>query len=637
MVKILFSIFLIASSTICLSQKTYSISDKKAISLFEKGLEAFNNNNKQGAISFYERAIEREPSFPEALHRLGQVYELSGNKNLAISYYEKAIKTAPDLASIAIIYHILGVNAFEKGNYAKAIEQLDKFIELAPKSYSLVKKAKKTISNASFAIEAVKNPLKINPVSLGKGVNVFHSQYFPSLTADKEMLVFTGYNRNNQDENLFVSYLKNKAWTHPVPISPNINSEENEGTAAISADGRTLVFTACNTKNGLGSCDLFVSYKMGNTWPKAINLGENINTREWESQPSLSADGSILYFVSDRRGGIGKRDIYISKKDDDGNWSEAQNLGNQINTTEDEISPFIHPNGISLFFASDGYPGLGGMDIFFSEKINNNWTNPENFGDPINTTRDQVSLFITADNKRGYYSLEQNQDEASRNSLLYQFDIPPQLAKRIKKANVVKGVVTDAKSKKKLKADIEVYNLKTNDLESKTTSDEQTGEYMNVLNQGGSYGLFVNKPGYFFKSIHFDYSDETDSTSKYMDIMLEPLLKNSKEILNNIYFESNKFELQSESKPELEKLSKLLSLNPSLNIEISGHTDDIGKDAENMILSKNRAKSVFDYLINSGINPNRVKAVGFGETLPNMPNNSNENRAKNRRIEIKII
>ncbi len=619
------------------AQKDYSISDKKAINLFEKGIEAFSNNNREGALSFYERALSREPNFAEAYFRIGQIYDLSGRKDLAFANYEKSIKISPELPATYIVYHILGISAFDKGDYTKAINLLDKFNTLSPKSYSLVKKSKRIIANASFAIEAMKHPLKITPTSLGKGVNVFHSQYFPSLTADKEMLIFTGYNRNNQDENLYVSYWRNKAWTYPTSISPQINSSENEGTAAISADGRTLVFTACNTQNGLGSCDLFVSYKQGDSWPKAINLGENINTREWESQPSLSADGSILYFVSDRRGGVGKRDIYVSKKDSEGNWSVAENLGNEINTAEDEISPFIHPNGISLFFASDGYPGLGGMDLFFSEKINKKWSYPENFGYPINTTRDQVSLFITADNKRGYYSLEQNQDEASRNSLLYQFEIPPALAKRIKKANVVKGIVTDSKSKKKLGADIEVYNLKNNNLESKVHSDDQTGEYMNVLTQGGSYGLFVNKPGYFFKSIAFDYSDETDSTAKYMDIALEPLQKNSKEILNNIYFDSGKFALKTESTTELEKLLKLLKLNPTISIEISGHTDDVGKDAENMTLSKNRAKSVFDYLIINGVNPLRIKSIGYGETMPSVPNDSEGNRTKNRRIEIKII
>jgi outer membrane protein OmpA-like peptidoglycan-associated protein len=617
--------------------QTYSVSDKKAITLFEKGLVEFNNNNKQGAISYYERAIARDPNFAEAYYRLGQVYDMAGRKDLGLINYEKAIKIAPELPATSLIYHILGISAFDRGDYAKAINLLDKYIVLAPKNLSLVKKSKKIMGNASFAIEAMKNPLKIAPVSLGKGVNVFHSQYFPSLTADREMMVFTGYNRNNQDENLYVSYWKNKAWTYPVSLSPYINTTENEGTAAISADGRTIVFTACNKKDGFGSCDLYVSYKEGDVWPKPINFGENINTREWESQPSLSADGSILYFVSDRRGGIGKRDIYISKKDSSGEWSLAENLGNQINTVEDEISPFIHPNGISLFFASDGYPGLGGMDLFFSEKINKNWSVPENFGYPINTTRDQVSLFITADNKKGYYSLEQTQDDAQRNSLLYQFDIPQALAKKIKKANVVKGVVSDSKTKKKLGAEIEVYNLKNNNLESKTRSDERTGEYMNILSQGGNYGLFVNKPGYFFKSLNFDYSDENDSTAKYFDISLEPLQKNSKEILNNIYFDTNKFELKPESTPELEKLVKLLNLNPTIIIEVSGHTDDIGKEAENLLLSKNRAKAVFDYLVLNGIAPNRIKSVGYGKTKPALPNTSEANRTKNRRIEIKII
>lgn len=633
----LFLCILLSFGFSALCQNNLNSSDKKAVGLYQKGIEELKRKNLTGALSFFTRAIDRDPDFAEAYFAKAQALEQMGESLQATTFYETSIKLAPSSPNIALAYYNLGQMAFEGSNYKRAVDYFNNFINLAPKSVVLVRKAKKLIGNAQFAMEAMKNPLKITPVSLGKGVNIFHSQYFPSLTGDKEMLIFTGFDRNKQDENLYVSYWKNSSWSTPTSLSANINSPENEGTAAISADGRTLVFTACNIKNGYGSCDLYVSYRQGNIWPKATNLGENINTREWESQPSLSADGSVLYFVSDRRGGQGNRDIYMSRKNEEGEWQPAQNLGKEINTPDDEISPFIHPNGITLFFASNGYPGLGGMDLYYADKINNKWTVPQNFGFPINTSRDQVSLFITADNKNGYYSLEQNQNSDNRNSLLYQFEIPTSIAKKIKKANIVKGVVTDAKSKKKLGAEIEVYNLKDNTLESKVRSDEETGEYMNTLNQGGQYGLFVNKPGYFFKSLSFDYSAENDSAFKYIDISLEPLIKNSKEVLNNIYFDSNKFDLKPESLPELEKLLKLLNLNPKIVVEISGHTDDVGNDASNITLSKNRAQAVFNFLVAKNIQAARIKPIGYGEQQPAVENNSPENRAKNRRIEIKIL
>jgi outer membrane protein OmpA-like peptidoglycan-associated protein len=635
--KILFYLFFCLCLAAHLQAQQYSIGDKKAIALYQKGLEAQNQKNYKGALSYYNRALERDPSMAEALFGKGQLAELQADPASTYSFYDAAVKAAPNLPSIAYAFFYLGKANFDVGQFKKCLDLLGSFVRLAPKNAVLLRRAKKMIANAEFAQEAIKTPLKITPISLGKGVNVFHSQYFPSLTGDKEMLVFTGFNRSTQDENLYVSYLKNLQWTYPTPISANINTSENEGTAAISADGRTLVFTACNSKTGFGSCDLYISYRTGNEWSKAINLGENINTREWESQPSLSADGSILYFVSDRRGGIGSRDIYVSHKNDQGQWQIAQNIGNEINTADDEISPFIHPNGITLFFASNGYPGLGGMDLYFADKTNEHWSKPQNFGYPINTQRDQVSLFITADNRSGYYSLEQNQESDNRNSLLYQFEIPAALAKKIKKANIVKGVVSDAKTKKKLGAEIEVYNLKNNNLESKVRSDEQTGEYLNTLNEGGKYGLYVNKMGYFFKNLSLDYSEETDSTSKTINISLEPLLSNSKEVLNNIYFDTNKYEIKPESKPELDELLRLLQMNPKMTIEISGHTDNVGSDAANVLLSKNRAKAIVDHLLTKGIPATRLRWVGYGKQQPAVENTTEANRAKNRRIEIKIL
>ncbi len=614
-----------------------SVQDPKIIKIYQTALDFHQKKDYLNAQKNYLKALEKRPDFIEIYYKMGQIKEAIGSKNEAFSYYQKSIELQPNSSSNAYAHFYLGSNYYETAQYDKSIPYLDKFNQLIYKSPNLLKRSRKMLLNASFAIEAIKQPLEIKPISLGKTINKFHSQYFPSLTGDKETMVYTGFDKFTQDENLYFSKFKNGLWSNPTSISEKINTKDNEGTAAISADGRTLVFTGCNKPDGFGSCDLYVSYKKGNEWSPAENLGENINTFEWESQPSLSFDGTILYFVSDRRNGLGKRDIYRSTKIDDGTWSQSQNIGNQINTADDEISPFIHPNGISLFFASDGYAGMGGMDIFSSDKTENGWSFPSNLGYPLNTIKDQVSLFITADNKTGYYSLEQNQDETQRNSVLYKFDLPKNLAKKFKKSNIVKGYIADATTKRKMSAEIEIINLNNNQIASKTTSDESTGEYMNTLTEGGNYGIFISKPGYFFKSLHFDYETETDSISKNINVFLEPLTKNAKEILENIYFDSNKFELRNESKPALEKLFKLMQLNPTLKIEISGHTDDLGKDAENNLLSMNRAKSVQNYLISKGILQSKIVTIGFGKTKPLAPNNSPENRQKNRRIEIKIL
>lgn len=629
-------LFLILNCPIIFGQNL-SVQDPKTIKIYQTALDFHQKKDYFNAQKNYLKALEKRPDFIEIYLKMGQIKEVTGSKNDAFAYYQKSIELQPNSSANAYAHFYLGSNYYENAQYHKAIPFLDKFNQLIYKNPSQLKRSKKMLLNASFAVEAVKNPLDIKPISLGKTINKFHSQYFPSLTGEKETIIYTGFDKFSQDENLYFSKFKNGQWGNPTSISDKINTKDNEGTAAISADGRTLVFTGCNKPDGFGSCDLYVSYKKGNEWSPAENLGETINTFEWESQPSLSFDGTILYFVSDRRNGFGKRDIYISTKLEDGTWAQSQNIGNQINTTDDEISPFIHPNGISLFFASDGYAGMGGMDIFSSDKTENGWTLPNNLGYPLNTIKDQVSLFITADNKTGYYSLEQNQDETQRNSVLYQFDLPKNLAKKFKKSNIVKGYIADANTKRKMSAEIEIINLKNNQTASKTTSDENTGEYMNTLTDGGNYGMFISKPGYFFKSIHFDYETETDSSSKNINVFLEPLTKNAKEILENIYFDSNKFELRNESKPALQKLLKLLQLNPSLKIEISGHTDDIGKDSENNLLSMNRAKSVQNYLISNGIMPLKIVTIGYGKTKPIATNNSPENRQKNRRIEIKIL
>ena len=630
--KYLFLIIAFSLLQTSFSQSSLSSTNRKAVDAYEKGVQALKDRNIEKAFSEFEEAIERDKLFSEPYFQLGRLYEQNRQFGNAILNYEKAVNAQEKTSVTEIAAQQVGQLYLKKGEYQKALVFLEKGIGAVTPSNQ--KRYKTRIDNCKFALEAINKPLIINPLELPKSVNKFQSQYFPVMTADRETLIYTG--NQDLDENLYVASIKDKIWTEPVSISDIINTKENEGTATISADGRTLVFTSCGGKKGFGSCDLFISYKQGDNWTSPQNLGQSVNSPEWESQPSLSADGRTLYFVSDRKGSLGKRDIWVSKLDSTNMWAKATNLGNPINTIEDDLSPFIHANGKTLFFASEGHVGMGGLDLYFTENQQSKWLKPENLGYPLNTFEDQVALFITADGKKAYYSLERDQEDKYRRAKIVEIEVPESLQAKFKATSFLKGVVYDATTKQKLQADIELISLKNNELLGKISSDSQTGTYTSVLTSGGDYAVFVSKKGYFFKSLNFDFSDKI-GLDKTLDIPLEPIKKEAKEILNNIFFDTAKWDLKSESTVELDKLVALLKSNPDLPIEISGHTDDVGKDADNLLLSQKRAKSVVDYLAQKGVNILKIKAEGYGKTRPYLPNSSDENRKLNRRIEVKFL
>ncbi|MFC0181410.1 Outer membrane protein OmpA [Pseudarcicella hirudinis] len=617
------------------AQTVLSSSNKKAVAAYEKGLSALQNRKIDEAFSEFEEAIEKDDLFAEPYFQLGKLYEQSRQFGNAILNYEKAINAKENSSVKEMASQQVGLLYLKKGEYESALVNLERGKPSVTASNA--KRYQLRLDNCKFALETLKTPLVINPVELPDQINAFKSQYFPALTADREKLIYTGQDPETGDENLYISDFKEGNWSAPQSLSDKINSTQNEGTASISADGRILVFTSCNGRKSFGSCDLFISFKQGTEWSNPQNLGSNINSPEWDSQPSLSADGRTLYFVSDRQGGLGKRDIWVSKSDSTGQWSKAKNLGNIINTYEDDLSPFIHANGKTLFFSSEGHIGMGGLDLYFSENLGTDtWKKPENLGYPINTHEDQVALFITADGKKGYYSVEKEQNNKRRAAKLVEIDLPEVLQNKFKRTFYLKGNVSDALTKQKIKADIELINLKTNELIGKFSSDPQSGNYISVLTNGGEYGVFVSKAGYFFKSLNFDFSQQ-NAKDKILDIQLEPIQKNAHEVLNNIFFDSGKWDIKPESVSELDKLIKLLKANSSISVEISGHTDDVGKEADNLALSKKRAQSVVDYLAKNGVNIAKIKIEGYGKSRPIAENTSEENRKLNRRIEIKFF
>jgi len=418
-----------------------------------------------------------------------------------------------------------------------------------------------------------------------------------------------------------------------TPLGGNVNSDLNEGAQMISQDGEWLVFTACNRTDGFGSCDIYISYLTQQGWSKGINMGGKINTDQWDSQPCLSPDKRDLYFASRRFGGYGGSDIYVSHQLPNGEWSTPENLGPQINTSGDEASPFMHADNQTLFFTSNGLQGYGDADLFFSKKgPRGDWSVPENLGYPINTIYSEGTLFIAADAKTAYYASDRSD---SRGGLdIYTFELPEHI--RPNKTLWVKGKVYDKKTTKGLPSAVELIDVTTKQLISKVQTDEK-GNYFITLPVGRDYAFNVNRKGYLFYSDNFFLSNRSPDSTYEKNIPLQPIEANASIVLKNVFFDVNKFDLKPESEAELDILVQLLNENPTLKIQISGHTDSTGKLADNMKLSDNRAKAVVSYLISKNIEPTRLSSKGYGPTQPISTNKTEEGKALNRRTEMKVI
>ncbi|MGH2553055.1 MAG: OmpA family protein, partial [Chitinophagaceae bacterium] len=394
-----------------------------------------------------------------------------------------------------------------------------------------------------------------------------------------------------------------------------------------------LVFTAQNRPDGYGNFDLYISYLTQLGWSEAKNLGGLVNSDQWDAQPCLSPDKKELYFASRRFGGFGGSDIYVSRLQPNGRWGEPKNMGAGINTAGDDQCPFIHADNQTLFFTSNGWQGYGGNDLFYVKKgYGDTWSKPKNLGYPINTIDDEGTLFVAADGKTAYYASDRSDSHGSHD--VYSFELREDL--RPIKTLWVKGKVTNKKTGKGISSSVELIDLAGKKTVSKILTDE-TGNYFITLPVGKDYAFIVNEKGYLFYSDNFLMASRTPDSVYQKDIALQPIESNASIILKNIFFDVNKYDLEPQSQVELEKLVQLLNENPTLNIEISGHTDNVGKPADNLLLSNNRAKSVINYLISKNISPQRLTAKGYGETKPVADNNTEDGMAMNRRTEMKVV
>jgi outer membrane protein OmpA-like peptidoglycan-associated protein len=630
----------------CATAQNYSTTNKKAIKHYQEAEIAFQNLNNELAIINLKLAIEKDPNFIEPYIYLGDIYAMIRENKLSEEYYKKAITLNPDFFPAA--YFTLGQLTMLQGSYDEAKNYFNKFLTYPAKDKKLQNEATKQIANCHFAENAIKNPVNFSPRNLGPEINSSLPEYFPCITADDEMLLFTRRLNDKStpsgfNEEFYVSYKNSGKWTKAKNVGLPINTQYNEGAPTISTDGQSLIFTACEfygeygpKRKGQGSCDLFYTTMIGNTWIVPVNLGSPINTSNWESQPSYASDGRTLYFVRGlkSRTGISDQNIYFSVLQDDGKWSTPKSISDKINTPGREESVFIHPDGKTLYFSSDGHVGMGGLDIFVSRlDENGEWGNPTNLGYPINTSGDENSLLVSADGKLAYFASDR---EGGYGELdLYAFDLPKEFTPT--PVTYLRGLVYDVETKKPLDAKFELIDLSTGKQVVETFSNSGTGFYLVALPSGREYAINASKDGYLFFSENFTITTPENFKPYEKDVPMKPIKEGEAVVLKNIFFETAKFNLEEKSKVELEKLFAFLNKNITVKIEISGHTDNVGNKQANITLSDNRAKSVYNFLLEKGIEKTRLTYKGYGDEKPIDTNDTEIGRANNRRTEFKII
>lgn len=621
---------LLTASLACAQEKRYSTNNQEGVKNFSLANQSIDEHMYDEAIALLQKAIDADSKFIEAHALLGDVLRMRRMFKPAAEQFNKAIELNPEYNKG--LYLKVADCEIPNAMYEPALRHLEKYLTYTNNTPQNIAYAQKLIADCKFSIQAIAHPVAFTPVNMGADINTADDEYLPVATADEAELIFTRKINNNED--FYKSDKVGNKWQKATYLSDVINTPMyNEGAQSISQDGKYLFFTGCNRPDGLGRCDIYIAQKKGNDWAKPFSIGTPLNTSGWEAQPSISADGRTLYFVSNRKGGYGGYDIWLSHLTEKG-WSEPENMGPNVNTQYDEQSPFIHPDDSTFYFCSNGWPGLGGKDLFVSRLgKDGKWQKPENLGYPINSSGDENGLTLTANGSYAFFA--SNNLKGFGGYDIYTFEMPE--AVRPKVVTYVKGTVQDKKTKAPLEAAVEIIDLQKNTPVYQDYSSEDAGEFLATLPTGKNYGLNISREGYLFYSDNFSLIGLTNKKAFNLSVLLSPIEVGNKVILKNIFFDTNKFDLKPESKAELQKLVEFMQLNPTVKIEVSGFTDNVGSHEANQTLSEKRAGAVYQYLVAAKVNPARLVYKGYGEAQPIAPNTTDENRALNRRTEFMIV
>ncbi len=621
---------------------TTETTNDRALSSYREGMReaSFGSSSTAIAQGFFEKAVKADPLFIEARLALADTHRSSRSFFKAREEFLNAIELDSTYRPMAFL--ILAEVEWELDMYEDCARHAASYLNSNPINPGKIKSARKWIERAQFAASAVKNPVPFNPVSLGSGINTADMEYFPSLTADGSTMIFT--RRVGLDENFYSSTFKDGIWEKAVPVD-GVNTSQNEGAQAISPDGSWLVFTACNReKDGSqGSCDLYWSQLKNGAWTTPTPFSSAINSPDWEAQPTIGADNRTIIFCKANSRDGSRISLWQTSRQQGGKWSKPEKLPEQINVGGRIIAPFLHPDGQTLYFASDSLPGMGASDLFFVRKQpDGSWGAPVNLGYPINTKGSEEMLVVSLDGKQAYFAA--NRSGGAGGLDIYSFEMPENA--RPRPVTYARARITDAVTGNPLTAKADFIDLKTG-LSFVSSNSKSDGTVLVCLPAGKSYALNVSKDGYLFYSENFDLLESATAAKPFeLDIALIPFVTDTvtgevkamkKPIaLRNVFFESGSSDLKPESASELDRLAELLDKNPLLKIQINGHTDNVGNDESNMVLSEKRAKAVYDYLVTRQINLQRLRFKGYGETKPIDSNDTPEGRSRNRRTEFEV-
>lgn len=608
--------------------------NKRSKDLFEQADNALAFGKYNEAADLLKQATANQSGFIDAWFVLG-ILQMENVKDYAaaVASLEKVNTLDPNYKPELCFQ--LGRAYFYNQQYEKSKAALT-LCKGKTLSIHDAKQVDMFLKSADFAVVAIQHPRKFQPKNLGIGVNTGTDELMPTITADERLIYFTRLDRSGYmlEENIYVSHDSAGHWSTAQMVDAPISLYSyNDGATCISPSGKYLFFTSCERPGGLGNCDIWFASKNETGFEKPRNLGGKINTPGKDIQPSISADGRTLYFASNRKGGYGGLDIWYSVLQDDYSWSEAKNLGPLINTEFDEERPFIHPDDQTLYFSSDGHPGFGASDFFVSRKLpNGEWSRPENLGFPINGPGDEIGIVVSADGRTAYFASERNNGNGRMD--IYSFDTDESFKPNY--VTYVKGKIFDSETKAALKANVQLFDLATGKIYTTLSSDNK-GEFMVTLPSGKDFAVEVMKEGYLFHSLHFSLKDVKQGSPFHVNVPLQKIKAGQTIVLNNVFYESNQFTLKESSKTEMNLIAEMLTKNPTLKVEIGGHTDNTGLDANNKILSEKRAKSVFDYLIQKGIAETRIAYKGYAALKPIADNNTENGKAQNRRTELLIL
>ena len=619
---------------------TLKTTSEKALSAYNEGIREASTGAAAIAQGYFEKAIKVDPVFIDAKLALADTYIDLRDYFKAEKFFEEALVLDTAYAPVAFLF--LGKVEWELNKYAECAAHIACYINSGSQNERNLKTAKSLLACARFASEAIKNPVPFDPISVGVNINTIESEYFPSLTADGNTLIFTRQGRG--DENFYSSTLKDGQWTTATALE-GVNTAQNEGAQAISPDGTWLVFTACNREGdgSQGSCDLYWAQLKSTGWTKPVPFSTTINSALWEAQPTIGADNKTLIFSRGKGGPNAPIALWQTTRLGGGKWAKPEKLPPQINVGGKVHTAFLHPDGQTLYFSSDSLPGMGGSDIFFVRRTpDGTWGIPENIGYPINTKGEEGMMVVSLDGSTAYYA--SNRMGGGGNIDIYSFELPERA--RPRPVTYARARVVDASTGYPLVAKVDFIDLKTGQ-SYVATFTKSDGTALVCLPAGRDYALNVNKEKYLFFSDNFNLTEvATFEQPLTLNIELQPITQDSLSgkittsgnpiVLRNVFFETGSASLRPESAAELDRLVALLTQLPTLRIQINGHTDDVGNNAANQILSEQRAKAVQDYLIEKSIIATRLKFKGFGEIKPVESNDSAEGKARNRRTEFEV-